>query len=140
MTNHVPHEILLGDLLTGVRFNVQTSRCWTEQELRDRDALVYGPNGARAAMKWFHDHGYSNAGATSGHLIPGYATVLRIGWKGIHSKLEQAYADLGDTEKKGSKGTQLRAMITAITMARDLAVQHVFRHSHRALHAADGYH
>lgn len=121
MVKHVPHEVLPGDLLAGARFNVQTSRCWTEQELRDRDALVYGPNGARAAMKWFHDHGYGNAGATSGHLIPDYGTVLRIGWKGIHGKLEQAYDALSTEERKGPKGAQLRAMITASTMARDVA-------------------
>jgi formate C-acetyltransferase len=124
MVNHVPQEILPGDLLAGARFNVQTSRCWSEKELKERDALVYGPTGARASMKWFHDHGYGNAGATSGHIIPDYETILRIGWEGIHGKLEQAYASLGDEDKKGPKGAELRAMITASTMARDVAAKY----------------
>ena len=124
MVNHVPHEVLPGDLLAGARFNVQTSRCWSEKELKERDALIYGPTGARASMKWFHDHGYGNAGATSGHIIPDYETVLRIGWEGIHGKLEQAYAVLGEADRKGPKGAQLRAMITASTMARDVAAKY----------------
>ena len=32
-----------------------------------------GKDGARAALLWFHNHGYGNTGATSGHLIPDYA-------------------------------------------------------------------
>ena len=27
-------------------------------------------------MLWFHNHGYGNTGATSGHLIPGYGVVI----------------------------------------------------------------
>jgi formate C-acetyltransferase len=72
-------------------------------------------------MKWFHDHGYGNAGATSGHLIPGYESVLKLGWKGIYADLEEKYRQLTETEKRGSKGAQLRAMMTAATMPRDLA-------------------
>ena len=46
---------------------------WTKQEARDYGKLVYGKNGTREAVMWFHNHGYGNAGATSGHLIPDYA-------------------------------------------------------------------
>ena len=124
MVNYVPQEILPGDLLAGARFNILASRCWTKQEARERDRLVYGPNGARAAVKWFHDHGYGNAGATSGHLIPDHKRALTIGWKGIHHDLQQRYAALSHKEKHGPKGAQLRAMITAATMPRDVAAQY----------------
>ena len=75
-------------------------------------------------MKWFHDHGYGNSGATSGHLIPGYERVLNLGWKGIYEDLKRRYEFLSPKEKKGSKGAQLRAMMTAATMPRDLAYRY----------------
>ncbi len=121
MVNYLPKEILPGDLLAGARFNVQTSCCLNRQEARRRDQQIYGPDGARAAMLWFHNHGFGNAGATSGHLIPDYARVLREGWKSIHAELEQRYQALSPAEKRGKKGAQLRAMMTAATLPRDLA-------------------
>ncbi len=122
--NHVPREILPGDLIAGARFNVQTSLCLNKKEAKRWRKLVYGKNGARAAMKSFHDHGYGNSGATSGHLVPGHERVLKLGWKGIHSELVQHFNALNKTEKKGPKGAQLRAMMTAATMARDLAAEY----------------
>lgn len=121
MLNCVPQEILPGDIIAGGRFNVQTSKCWTKKEAQERDKLIYGKNGARAAMKWFHDHGYGNSGATSGHLIPGYERALKIGWKGIYEDIKSYYESLDTKGKKGPKGAQLRAMMTAATMAKDLA-------------------
>jgi formate C-acetyltransferase len=121
IVNCVPQEILPGDLLVGARFNVQTSMCFTKEESREWQKLVKGKNGARARMKWFHDHGYGNAGATSGHLIPGHERVLNLGWKGVHAELMSFYNALDKNERSGPKGAQLRAMITASTMARDLA-------------------
>ena len=121
IVNHVPQEILPGDLLAGARFNVQTSLCFTKEESGAWQKLVKGKNGARAQMKWFHDHGYGNAGATCGHLIPGHERLLAIGWKGVHAELMSIYNALSDQEQSGSKGDQLKAMMTASTMARDLA-------------------
>ncbi|HPA84516.1 MAG TPA: pyruvate formate lyase family protein [Deltaproteobacteria bacterium] len=121
MVNYVPREILPGDLIAGGRFNVQTSMCWTKKEAKERDRLIYGKKGARASMKWFHDHGYGNSGATSGHLIPWYERVLKIGFKGIFEDLSRRYEQLSGKEKKGGKGCQLRAMMIAATMPRDLA-------------------
>ncbi len=124
MVNYVPQEILPGDLIAGGRFNVQTSMCLTRKESKARDRLIYGKNGVRARMKSFHDHGYGNAGATSGHLIPGYERALEIGWKGIREDLVSRYERLSGQEKKGEKGAQLRAMMTAATMPRDLAARY----------------
>lgn len=121
IVNHVPKEILPGDLLAGARFNVQTSMCLNEKEASEWNKLVKGKKGARAAVKWFHDHGYGNAGATSGHLIPDHERLLKIGWKGIHAELVEFYNKLSPKDKGGKKGAQLRAMMTAATMARELA-------------------
>ena len=121
MVHHVPKEVLPGDLIAGARFNLQTSLCLTKKEQAAFDALVLGKEGARAKMTWFHDHGYGNAGATSGHLIPDYERALKIGWRGIHDDLEARYAGLSPARRDGPGGRQLRAMLTAAVMPRDLA-------------------
>ncbi|RLD89380.1 MAG: hypothetical protein DRJ09_06655 [Bacteroidetes bacterium] len=121
MVNYVPQELLPGDLIAGARFNLMTSMCWTEEEAKAVNKRIYGKNGSRVKMKWFHDHGYGNAGATSGHIIPGYDKVLRIGWKGISAELKNHYDNLSGSEKESSKGAQLRAMMTAAAMPREMA-------------------
>ncbi|MGZ6346321.1 MAG: pyruvate formate lyase family protein [Anaerolineales bacterium] len=121
MVSYLPQEILPGDLLAGARFNIQTSACLTKKETKERDHQVYGPKGARAAMLWFHNHGYGNAGATSGHLIPNYGRILNEGWKSVHAELKASLAALSKSERYGKKGGQLRAMLIAATMPRDLA-------------------
>jgi pyruvate-formate lyase len=124
LVRYLPREILPGDLLAGARFNVETSACLTEQEARERDRMVGGPGGSRAATLWFHNHGYGNAGATSGHLIPDYARVIRDGWKTIAAELEARLAALSEAERRGTKGGQLRAMLTAATWPGDLAAEY----------------
>jgi trans-4-hydroxy-L-proline dehydratase len=124
MVNHVPQEILPGDLIAGARFNIQASRCWTRREARERHRLVHGRRGVRARMKGFHDHGYGNAGATSGHIIPNYERALRVGWRGIHAELEANHKALDPDRRAGPRGAQLRAMSIAATMARDLALRY----------------
>jgi pyruvate-formate lyase len=124
MTNYVPQEILPGDLLAGARFNVQTSTCLTKKEAKAYAKLVYGKGGTRHAIKWFHDHGYGNAGATSGHLIPDYPHVIEKGWKDIHDEIQTRYEALSEAERRDKKGDQLRAMLTASTMARDVAARY----------------
>ncbi|MFN2284806.1 MAG: pyruvate formate lyase family protein, partial [Anaerolineae bacterium] len=121
MAHYLPQEILPGDLLAGGRFNVMTSTCLNKKEARDYKRLIYGKNGTRAAIKAFHDHGYGNCGATSGHLIPDYAHILNHGWQAVHADIEAHYAVLSEANKHGAKGAQLRAMLTASTMARDVA-------------------
>jgi len=121
MVNHVPKEILPGDLICGGRFNVQTSMCLNEDEQKTYNQLITAKKGARAAVKWFHDHGYGNTGATSGHLVPGYERALSIGWKGIYSELESKYQALPEAQKNGSAGEQLRAMMISAKMPVELA-------------------
>jgi formate C-acetyltransferase len=124
MVHYLPKEILPGDLIAGARFNIQTSMCLSKNESTQREKMIFGKHGARAKMKWFHDHGYGNSGATSGHLVPGHERTLTIGWKSIHQDLVDRFNALPLKEQHGEKGQQLRAMITAATMARDLAAEY----------------
>jgi pyruvate-formate lyase len=124
MARYLPKEILPGELIAGARFNVQTSTCLNENEVKDRDNLVYGKQGSREAMLWFHNHGYGNAGATGGHLIPDYARVIGEGWRSIHVDLEECYKKLAEQDRRGKRGAQLRAMMIAATLPRDLALEY----------------
>ena len=124
MVNHVPQEILPGDLIAGGRFNIQASTCWTQKEAALRDKLMYGRRGGRAKLDRFHNHGYGNAGATSGHIIPGYAKALRIGWKGIYADLQAAFDALTSKDQENARGAQIKAMMTAATMPRELATRY----------------
>jgi len=121
MLRYLPRELLPGDLIAGGRFNIQTSCCLNEAESKEYERLLFGKDGTRASMLWFHNHGFGNTGATSGHLIPDYKTALEIGWKGIHADLQNGYQSLSQEEQEGPKGAQLRAMIIAATLPRDLA-------------------
>lgn len=121
MVNHLPQDMLPGDLLCGARFNMMTSRCLNEEEVKARRALIVGPEGTRTDVFDFHDRGYGNYGATSGHLIADYADILRRGFKGIQEDLDKYYAELTEEEKQGERGQTLRAMKTAATMPVELA-------------------
>ena len=124
MVYYLPHEVLPGDLIAGGRFNVQTSRCFTEKEAKEYSKTIYGKKGARAAELWFHNHGYGNAGATSGHLVADYPRILREGWKSVHEELSRRLSSLSQREYDGKKGHQIKAMLVAATMARDVAFEY----------------
>jgi formate C-acetyltransferase len=47
-----------------------------------------------------------------------------MGWKGVHADIEARYQALSPSERNSRQGGQLRAMLTAATMARDLAAQY----------------
>jgi pyruvate-formate lyase len=121
MVDYLPQEILPGDLIAGGRFNVMTSTCLTKKQTRNYLRKV---KSAREALLWFRNHGYGNAGATSGHLIPDYARVLQIGWKGIHADIQAHYEALSEVDRRSSRGAQLRAMLTASTMPQALAAKY----------------
>lgn len=138
MVDCVPQDVLPGDLIAGARFNVLVSRCWTADEARRRERRLAGRHGVRAALRTFHDHGYGNAGATPGHVIPDYARVLTSGWVGIYADLSARYAALAPAEQRGAAGAQLRAMMTAATMARDVAAKYAARCRTLAVTEPDG--
>ena len=122
--DYVPQEILPGDLLCGAVFNMMASHCLSEEENRRKDAVVKGKKGLVSRTVEFHDRGFGNCGPTSGHIIPGYEIPIKHGFKFIYEGIKDKYEALSDAEKNGSKGGQLRAMMEAATMPRDLAAKY----------------
>lgn len=114
----LPVEIIPGDLLCGARFNMQYSMCLTKKQQKERDKRVAK---ARKSMKKLFDHGYGNSGATSGHLIPNYKKIIDNGFRAEYEYISGLYDALPEADKKGAKGGQLRAMMTACLMPKELA-------------------
>lgn len=121
IVNQMPKEILPGDLLCGARFNAVYSMGLNKKESKEREKLV---KQTRKEAVFLIDHGYGNSGATSGHLVPDYAKIVHKGFKAVYEDLEQKYALLTENEKKAHKGQQLRAMMTACEIPRDLAQEY----------------
>lgn len=119
--DHIPQEILPGDLLCGAKFNAMYSMCLTETEAKARENDIMS---VRKDITYLIAHGYGNSGATSGHLIPDYAKILKGGFKSVYNDLKAKYEALSHEDKNGQKGSQLRAMITAATMPKELAVKY----------------
>lgn len=124
MVNHLPREILPGDLIAGGRFNVQTSTCLDEKQAKAYLDTIEGKHSLRQAIFDFHNHGYGNTGCTNGHLTPDYPRVIEDGFVGIHRELQDYYNALSKKAKQGPKGAQLKAMLTAATLPRDLAAKY----------------
>ncbi len=118
MCEYMPCEIIPKDLLCGANFNLMTSMCLTKSEQKKRDKRL---KEAAYSMKWFHDHGYGNSGATSGHIISDYARVLEKGFSGIYSELKEIYDAMPKEDKNSKNGAQIRAMMTAAKMPKKLA-------------------
>lgn len=121
IVNHVPQEIIPNDLLCGARFNMLTSHCLSRKQAKDRNRLVLGPNGSRRREVEYYYYGFGNDGATSGHLIPDYAKILRDGFESVYADLQSRYEKLTPKDRRTAKGAQLRAMMIAATMPRELA-------------------
>ncbi|MBM4236816.1 MAG: hypothetical protein FJ152_10210, partial [Firmicutes bacterium] len=121
MVEGVPTEILPGDLLAGSRFNIICSKCWSTTEQKKHHKLVLGKGALRDRLFVFKDRGFGNCGPTSGHLIADYPRILKIGFKGLHHYFGELYEKLSAAEKRGLKGSNLRAMIEACLLPRDLA-------------------
>ncbi|MFX1274086.1 MAG: pyruvate formate lyase family protein [Promethearchaeota archaeon] len=118
MLNYIPQEIIHNELLAGGRFNTQLSKCFNKKEAKDfwKRNLINRRNTFN-----FHKNGFGNVGATAGHLIPDYETIIKKGFKFIHNKIEKSYKNLSDKEKKGSKGQELRAMLVSVEIPKLLA-------------------
>jgi formate C-acetyltransferase len=114
MLNYLPQEILPGDLIAGARFNIQTSTCLTKKEADEYKKML---NKARRSMKYLHDHGFGNAGATSGHIIPDYERIIKKGWVDVYEELKAKLLKKISSKSKA----QIKAMMTAALTAKELA-------------------
>jgi formate C-acetyltransferase len=119
--HHVPQEIIPNDLLCGARFNMLTSHCLTRKQAKERNRWVLGPHGSRRREVEYYYYGFGNDGATSGHLIPDYAKILREGFESVYADLQSRYERLPAKDRRSAKGAQLRAMMIAATMPKELA-------------------
>jgi formate C-acetyltransferase len=124
MVDYVPQEILPGDLLCGAVFNLAASHCLSQEESRRKNDIVNGKDGLTRRTIEFHDRGYGNCGPTSGHIIPGYEIPVKYGFKYIYEDIKAKYNALPEAEKRGPKGGQLRAMMEAAQLPRDLAAKY----------------
>jgi formate C-acetyltransferase len=119
MVDYIPQEIISeNDLIAGARFNTQLSNCLTKEETE-----TYWKNIIKTRKKFFkfHKSGFGNTGATAGHIIPDYETVLNKGFKHLHKNATDSYEKLSEKEKKESKGEELRAMIRATEIPKKVA-------------------
>ena len=118
IVNQMPKEILPGDLLCGARFNAMYSMCLTKKEGKMREEMI---RKARKEVLYLISHGYGNTGPTSGHLVPDYAKIIKNGFCAVYEDLKDRYEKLSKSEKKSGKGAQLRAMMIACKMPKELA-------------------
>ena len=114
----IPQEIIGPELLAGGRFNTQMSKCLNEKEQK-----IYEKQNlkGRHSVYNYHNHGFGNAGATAGHLIPNYDYIIKNGFKKVHNEATERYNLLNQKEKKGPLGDELRAIIQASEIPRKLA-------------------
>jgi formate C-acetyltransferase len=120
--DYVPKEIISeNDLIAGGRFNVQLSKCLNKSET---DKFWKKNLKIREKFFKFHKSGFGNAGATGGHLIPDYKTILNKGFKYLYNKAKTQYDLLTEKEKTGDKGAELRAMIRSTEIPRKLAKEY----------------
>ena len=106
---HLPVQILDGELVVGSHFSTALSRTLTRAEARQYARLEKQFLSKERRLNWL---GVGNCGAVPGHLIPDYARVLRQGWQGIAAEA-QAVLD-----RPGS-GTPQRDMARAIVICGD---------------------
>lgn len=119
MLDYIPQEIISdNDLLAGGRFNTQLSKCLNANEYKQFEKE--NMRNRNAAFR-YHIEGFGNVGATGGHLIPDYKIVVEKGFKFIYEKIQKTYASLSESEKKGPKGAELRAMMISAETPRKLA-------------------
>ncbi|MFW9921686.1 MAG: pyruvate formate lyase family protein [Candidatus Thorarchaeota archaeon] len=122
MIEYIPKEIISSnDLIAGGRFNTQLSKCLNEKEYKqfEKENL----RNRHTAFK-YHRNGFGNVGATGGHLIADYKTVIEKGFKYFFEKAKATYNNLTEKEKKGPKGQELRAMMISAETPKLLAAKY----------------
>ena len=111
---HLPVKILDGELVVGSYFNTALSKTHTRGEAREWRRHV---RNWRREAEVLNGFGVGNCGAVPGHLIPNYPKVLRLGFEGIATELEERRRN----EKDGGKKDFLRALLICCEGASALA-------------------
>ena len=111
---YLPVQVLEGELIVGGQFNTASSRTLTKSETRKFKKME---KSYVRTLKELDAYGYGNAGATPGHLIPDYPTVLNIGFKGLQEKFEALRAQAASPSHRDF----LQALIICTEVPRTLA-------------------
>ncbi len=111
---YLPVQVLEGELIVGGQFNTASSRTLTKSEARKFKKME---KSYVRTLKELDTYGYGNAGATPGHLIPDYPTVLNIGFKGLQEKFEALRAQAASPAHRDF----LQALIICTEVPRTLA-------------------
>ncbi|MHA1332028.1 MAG: pyruvate formate lyase family protein, partial [Candidatus Hodarchaeales archaeon] len=119
MLDYMPQEIIGPELLAGGRFNTQLSKCLNEKEQKEFDKQCLD---MRRKTFAYNNWGFGNVGATAGHLIPDYETIVKKGFKYIYEKAKSYYEKLKD--KKSPEAAELRAIMLATKIPQKLALKY----------------
>jgi len=115
LEQHLPVQILEGELIVGGQFNTALSLTLSRGEAARFDRLEQE---FLERVKDLNELGVGNCGAVPGHLIPDYAGALRKGLRGLVEEIEQLMkSDPGDAEVTALR----RALIRTARAARRLA-------------------
>ncbi len=114
VSKYLPVQVLDGELIAGGQYNTALSRTLTKGEAR-RWRKMEGKY--VKLVKKVDEVGIGNGGATPGHLIPDYRTVLEIGFKGLSDRFAENLAKAKGKRQKA----QLRAMMISAEAPRILA-------------------
>ena len=117
---HLPVQVLEGELIVGGQFNTALSRTLTRKEARKFNRME---RRYVERLKEYDALGFGNAGATAGHLIPDYKTVLQIGFKG----LQERFKNLLPQASSPSHRDLLRALMVSVEVPRILAGRYAAR-------------
>jgi trans-4-hydroxy-L-proline dehydratase len=128
--NHLPVQILDGELIVGGQFNTALSRTHTRQEGRE---FRRREEKWLAKAKFLNEMGIGNSGAVPGHLIPNYKKVLLIGFKGHAAALRK---ELSKNRPKKEKD-QLQAMLDCCLAVPEFTERYA-REAERIAADADG--
>ncbi len=121
MVKHLPREVLPGDLIAGARSTSRPPPASPKKRPKPATSRSLVQRARALPCSGSTTMVTATPAATSGHLIPDYGRILREGWKAVHAGLEAAYEKLSPADQRGKRGGQLRAMLTAASMPRDLA-------------------
>ncbi len=114
---HLPVKILDGELIVGSYFNTALSRTHTRSEARKWRRHV---DRWRRKAERLNRLGVGNCGAVPGHLIPDYPKVLRLGFRGIATELEEMQRAEEDRQRRDF----LRALLVCCRAASELSLRY----------------
>jgi len=115
---HLPVQILDGELVVGSHFSTALSRTLTRPEGRQFARME---KRFMREVKRLNGLGVGNCGAIPGHLIPDYPRVLREGWRAIQAEADAVAADPAATLERRSLA---RAISICADAARTLAARY----------------